>query len=402
MKISKKVALGVSAAVGLSLALAGCSSSTPSASGDGGGDPVKMCVLVSDATSSEALGFKAYYTDYIQSNFNVTFTYSDELADANAEKTAMEGFIANNCKAVISFASADRGQQIQMAEDAGIFYSVATGTLPEDQYEEFKDSPSYIGAIGPSLDIERQAGYDMAKYFVEEGDTTFAIFGGGIPYYIDMHIHRVAGMLTALAEEPSTTYGGQKEFGAILGKIMQDGTIKVADFSSDVYELSGYVEAWNFGDSAWQANLAGVVASQPDAILAAGTGFAVFGAAIAGTDIKIGDIDAYTEENKKAMEAGSLAYLAGKFTSINGPIFAATLSAVEGSPIRAEGDTALALEQGYWVATSVDQFTEYLAADTAENPVYDKESLEPFIGTDASYDEFAQFVSQYTFEDLVG
>lgn len=400
MRITRSIALGASAVLGLSLALTGCSSD--SGSGEASADPVKMCVLVSDATSSEALGFKAYYTEYVQDNFNVEFVYSDELADAEAEKTAMEGFIANNCKAVISFASADRPAQIEMAEDAGVYYAVATGTLSDEDYDTYKDYAYYVGAIGPSLDIEYQAGYDMATYFVEEGATSFGIFGAGIPYYLDMHIYRTAGMLAALAEEPSTSYGGQTDFGAILGKIFQDGTIKIEDFESDVYSLTGYLEAWNFGDSAWQANMASMVAADPDVIMAAGTGFAVLGAAVAGTDIKIGDIDAYTEENLAAMESGVLAYLAGKFTSINGPIFAATLSAVQGEPLRADGDTAIALGQGYWVATSDEEFAQILEADSVESPVYDQAALEPWIASGATYDDFATFVSQYTFADLVG
>lgn len=405
MKITRSTALAAAAALGLSLGTTACSSGK-AAEGDTAapstGETVKMCVLVSDATSSEALGFKDYYTQYVQQNFDVEFVYSEELADADAEKRAMEGFIANNCQAVISFASADRPAQIQMAEDAGIYYSVATGTLTDEQYEQFKTLPHYVGAIGPSLDVELQAGYAMAKHFIDEGDTRFAIYGAGVPYYIDMHIYRTAGMLAALAEEQSTTYGGAKEFGDILATIMKDGTITLDKFESDVYELTGYHEVWDFDDAAWQANLAAVVSSEPDVILAAGTGFAVFGAAVADSGITIGDIDAYTDENAQAMEAGSLSYLAGKFTSSTGPIFAATLSAVLGHPIRGEGDTALALEQGYWVATSIDQFNEFLAADTIESPVYDKAALEPFIGTDVSYDDFATFVSKYSFDDLAG
>ncbi|MCV2394408.1 hypothetical protein OEB99_08805 [Actinotalea sp. M2MS4P-6] len=396
MKISRSTALAATAALGLSFGLTACGGGSDSAAG-GGSDPVKMCVLVADATSSEALGFKDYYTTYIQENFPVEFVYSEEVGDADAEKRAMESFIANNCEAIISFASADRPTQIQMAEDAGIYYAVATGTLSDDQYEEFKDYQYYVGAIGPSLGVEYQAGYDMAKYFVEQGDTRFAIYGAGVPYYIDMHIYRTAGMLAALAEEPSTSYGGATDFGAILGKIMQDGTVKVADFQSDVYELTGYHEVWSFDDAAWQANLAAVVASKPDVILAAGTGFAVFGAAVADTGITIGDIDAYTDENGQAMKEGLVGYLAGKFTSSIGPIFAATYAAVEGHPIRAEGDTALALEQGYWVATSPEQFDAFLAGDTIENPFYGKAELEQFANGDQGYDTFEAFVAAYTY-----
>lgn len=401
MRITRKATAGIAAIGAVALTLTGCAGSP---SGDAPGvaaDPVTIGVLVSDATSSEALGFKDYYLDYVAENFEVDFVYSDELADAEAEKAAMEGFIANNYDAVISFASADRPTQIDMAEDAGVYYAVATGTLSDEDYETYKDYEYYVGAIGPSLDIEQQAGYDMASYYVEQGDTSFGIFGAGIPYRLDMHVHRAAGMLAALAEEPSTTYGGLKDPGAIVGKLYQDGAINPEEFESDVYTLAGYFAAWDFGDPAWQAAQANLVAANPDVILAAGTGFAVAGAAVAGTDIEIGDIDAYTADNLEAMEAGTLTYLAGKFTSINGPILAATLSAVQGNPYR-DGDSALALAQGYWVATTAEEFQQILDADTIEAPVYDQAALEPFIGTDATYAEFADFVSKYTFADLVG
>ena len=66
---------------------------------------VKIGVLVSDATSSEALAFRAYYTEYIANAYDVEFIYSDELTDAAGEKSAIDNFIFNNCKAVISFSS---------------------------------------------------------------------------------------------------------------------------------------------------------------------------------------------------------------------------------------------------------------------------------------------------------
>ena len=81
---------------------------------------VKIGVLVSDATSSEALAFRAYYTEYIAKAYGVEFIYSDELTDAAGEKSAIDNFIVNNCKAVISFSSFDRPAQIDQCESAGV------------------------------------------------------------------------------------------------------------------------------------------------------------------------------------------------------------------------------------------------------------------------------------------
>ena len=125
--------------------LAGCSNNSGN---DQNSDPtaetVKIGVLVSAVTSAEALAFRSYYENYIQSVYNVEFMYSDELADAAAEQSAIDNFIANNCKAIISFSSADRPAQIEKCEAEGIYYAVATGTLTEEQYEQFKGYEHYV------------------------------------------------------------------------------------------------------------------------------------------------------------------------------------------------------------------------------------------------------------------
>jgi hypothetical protein len=63
----------------------------------------------------------------------------------------------------------------------------------------------------------------------------------------------------------------------------------------------------------------------------------------------------------EAMNSGIIDYVAGKFATSIGPIFVATLNAVNGQPIRNEEGCALALDQGYWVATDAEQFAQYYA-----------------------------------------
>ena len=119
---------------------------------------VKIGVLVSDATSAEALGRRSYLEKYIQSQYKATFVYSDELKDAAGEKSAIDTMITNNCKAIISESSFDRPAQIEQCESTGVYYAVATGTLTDEQYEQFKGYEHYVGAIGPDLLTEYMAG----------------------------------------------------------------------------------------------------------------------------------------------------------------------------------------------------------------------------------------------------
>lgn len=393
MKNIKKFLVTLVVAV-LLVTVTGCSSSSNS---EGGSEkPVKIGVLVADATGEEALAFRSYYEGYIQENFNVEFMYSDELSDAAAEASTIDNFVANNCKAIISFASADRSAQIEQCEQNKVYYAVATGTLSEEEYEKFKSYEYYVGAIGPDLATEFTAGYDMAKYYIDNGNTKFAMFGGATPYFNDMHIYRAAGMLAAMAEAAGSNYKGAEGFG-IVGQIYAD-MCAIEPYNFGDVELVGYVGGYDF-DDAWFGKLAETAANpEVEVLLAVGSGETAFGA-FKQENQKLGNFDSYTTAQVELVKAGTIDYLTGKFSASIGPIFAATLSAVKGQPIRTAEGYALALSQGYWVATNVDEANKYyeVCSSTSE-PAYTKDMLEGLIG--ASYDDFAKFVSAYSFEDI--
>ena len=363
---------------------------------------VKIGVLVSDGTSSEALAFRAYYTEYIAKAYDVEFIYSDELSDAAGEKSAIDNFIVNNCKAVISFSSFDRPAQIDQCDAAGIYYAVATGTLTADEYEEYKDYEYYVGAIGPSLDIEFQAGYEMAAYYINQGMTTFGMFGGGVPYYVDMHIFRAAGMLTAMVElgGEGANYKGATTAEAIVGQIYADGGVDTGAIGN--LTLAAYVGGYDFND-AWFGKLAQMVGTEGmQVILTVGSGVDVLGGFISGSDVKLATVDSFTAAMGEAMDNGILDYMSGKFAASIGPIFVATLNAINGQPIRDNDGNALALGQGYWIATSSEQFREYSAVDSSlTDPAYTKEVLDQYAPAGVSYDDFAAFVAQYSFDEIV-
>lgn len=360
---------------------------------------VKMGVLVSDATTAEALAFRNYYTEYIQKQYRVEFLYSDELKDSAGEASAISSFITNNCKGIISFSSFDRDAQIEQCEEAGVFYSVAAGTLTDEQYETYKGYEYYVGAIGPTLDLEFQTGYDMAKHYLDQGKTNFAIFGGAIPYYTEMHVYRAAGMLTAMVEAggEGASYKGATDLQGIVGQIMADSSVEVGAIGTN--NIVGYVGGYDMDDT-WFGKCA-QMAQTPDleVILAVGNGSDFFGTAIEGTDIKIATVDAFVSSYKEAMDAGMLDYLAGKFSSGIAPIFIATYRAALGDPIRTEEGNAIALSQGYWIATSAEEFDKCYAVDSSlENPAYTKGMLDTLLPID--YTGFSDFVGKYGFEEI--
>ncbi|MBD5505379.1 MAG: LacI family transcriptional regulator [Lachnospiraceae bacterium] len=362
---------------------------------------VKIGILVSDATTAEALAFRNYYTEYIQKQYNVEMIYSDELTDAAGETSAIDTFITNNCKAIISFSSFDRAAQLEQCDEAGVYYAVATGTLTDEEYETYKGYEHYVGAIGPSLNVEFETGYNMAKHYLDQGMKNFAIFGGAIPYYTEMHIYRAAGMLTAMVEAggDGANYQGATDQGAILGQIFADGEVKTGAIG-DV-NILGYVGGYDM-DDAWFGKCAQMAQTADlEVILAVGNGSDFFGTAISGTDVKIASVDAYASSYGEAMEAGMLDYLAGKFSASIGPIFIATYRAALGSPIRTADGNALALSQGYWVATGADEFNTYYAVDSSvDSPAYTKDMLDTLLTAD--YATFENFVSKYSFEETQG
>ncbi len=364
-------------------------------------EKVKMGILVSDSTTAEALAFRTYYVEYIQNQYNVELIYSDELKDAAGETSAIDTFITNNCKAIISFSSFDRAAQLEQCEEAGIYYAVATGTLTEEEYETYKGYEHYIGAIGPSLEVEYQTGYDMAKHYLDQGKTNFAIFGGAIPYYTEMHIYRAAGMLAAMVDAggEGASYKEATTKEDIVNQIMADSGIETVSIGTN--NIVGYVAGYDM-DDAWFGKCA-QMAQTPDleVILAVGNGSDFFGTSVAETDIKVASVDAYVTSYGEAMEAGMLDYLAGKFSASIGPIFVATYRATLGLPVRTNDGNALALSQGYWVAASAEEFNEFYAVDSSiDSPAYSKEILDTLLTVD--YDTFAEFVGKYSFKDIVG
>ena len=375
------------------LALAACGSSAPAASdapaaaGEApaadSGKTVKIGVLVSDVSGEEALGFRAYYEDYIAKNYNVTFTYTEQLADAAAEKSAIEKFAAQGYDAILSLSSADRATQIETAAANKLYYAVVSGMLDDAQFEQYKGNEYFVGQIGPSMDTEFEAGYAMGKHFADQGVKTVGIYGAFIPN--PMHVYRTAGVLAGLG----CTYGGASDKDGIAGQLFGDQGVDMSKVACANVQVIGYFQG--FGDTTFD-ELFGIVGQAPDAFLSVGMATTFFAEALNGAHIPYADIDSFTSGNAANMKDGSLVYLAGKYSSSIGPIFAATLNAIKGNPVRDENGNAISLSQNYLVATDSAAFDSIFNGDKGDNPIFNKEALDKVIGK-VSYSDFAALVA---------
>ena len=183
--------------------------------------------MVQDVSGEEALGFRAYYEDYVADQYGVTFTYTDELKDAASEKSAIEKFASQGYQAVISLSSNDRALQIETCEENQIYYAVAAGNIDDDQFEQYKSNECFLGQVGPSMQTEYEAGVDMGKFFADKGIKTAVIYGAFIPN--PMHVYRVAGVLSGLG----LAYDGSTDVGRILRTFKIKKNVEVTDNGKD-------------------------------------------------------------------------------------------------------------------------------------------------------------------------
>lgn len=386
LKMKKLAGLGLVAAMSLST-LAGCGNS-----GNAAGDTsakeskkqsdVKIGVLVQDVSGEEALGFRAYYEDYIADQYGVTFTYTDELTDAASEKSAIEKFASQGYQGVISFSSNDRALQIETCESNQIYYAVAAGMLDDDQYEQYKGNEYFLGQVGPSMETEYQAGVDMGKFFADKGIKTVAMYGAFIPN--PMHVYRVAGVLSGLG----LSYDGSTDEAEVVGKIFADQGVDPSKVSGDI-EMVAYLQG--YGDTTTDEINAAIQAA-PDAFISVGMTTTFFTQQLNAAGIEFSDIDSFTKNNGEAITSGKLVYLAGKYSSSVGPAFALIMNAINGNIVRDADGNAVSISQNYQVATDEATFDEFYKTDNGDNPIYNKETLDKIIGDSVTCDDITKLV----------
>lgn len=340
------------------------------------GKTVKIGVLVADVSGEEALGFRSYYENYIADNYNVEFSYTDALESAEAEKAAIEKFAAQGYEAVISLSSSDRAMQIETCEELGVYYAIASGVLDESQYDNYKGNQYFVGQVGPSNQTEYEAGQEMGAYFKEQGVKKVALYGAFIPN--PMHVYRTAGVIVGLGD----TYGGASDMDAIAGQIFQDQSVDLTKVAGDV-EIAAYLQG--YGDTTTD-ELNAAIQKEPEVFISVGMATTFFAQPLNEAGIAFSDIDSFTEMNSSSIKDGKLVYLAGKYSSSIGPVFALVMNAVNGNVIRDPEGNAVSFSQGYLVATDGEAFDQYYVSDNGDSPIYNKETLDGMIGDDITYD----------------
>lgn len=352
----------------------GCGS-TGKGNNKGSSGRAKIGVLVADVSGEEAQGFRNYYEKYIASNYDVEFTYTDALESAEDEKAAIEKFASQGCDAIISLSSSDRTQQIETCEKYGVYYAIASGVLDNEQYEKYKGYKHFVGQVGPSNETEFEAGKEMGAYFKNQGVKSVALYGAFIPN--PMHVYRAAGVLVGLG----CTYGGASDMDAIVGQIFADQGVTLSKVAGDT-QVVAYLQG--YGDTTTD-ELNAAIQKNPEAFISVGMATTFFTQTLNEAGIQFSDIDSFTEANGAAIKDGKLVYLAGKYSSSIGPVFALVMNAINGNVIRDDNGNAVSVSQGYLVATDGKSFDSFYLSDNGSNPIYNKDTLDSIIGDDVTY-----------------
>ncbi|MBQ7995227.1 MAG: sugar ABC transporter substrate-binding protein [Bacilli bacterium] len=376
MKISKFMKGTVALALA-GVALAACS-------GESTEKVVKVGVLVADVSGEEALGFKSYLQNYVAKQYNYEFIYSPQIESAEQAKSQAETFIGQNCKAIIDMADKNRGDLAKLCNDNQVYFAIGSGMMSDEDFAASKSLEYFVGQIGPNMTTEYETGLAMGQYYKDAKNVTkIGVYGAFIPN--PMHLYRMAGLLTGLGD----TYKGATGQNIVFTVFGDGAQFDASNIAGDV--AIDYCAGFD-NEGAIFATVGQIIAKNPDAFLSVGMTTTFFADTLDGAGVEYSDIDSFTSANGNHMKNGSLGYLAGKYSSSLGPVFAAIKSAIDGKAIRTEAGEAFSLSQGYWTAKSSEEFEKFQSADSVENPIFNKTLLDSLIGL--SYTEFVNEVAK--------
>lgn len=362
----------------------------------GSPDMHKIGVIVYNIADEQVVAFRDYLENYIAVCFpDVQFIYSSSITSPESEMEFIQDVCDAGAEGILSFNSYDLKAEVELCEANQVYYMRAASSISDEDYEDVKDNPYFIGAVGPGEEMEYEAGYNMAKYFVEkyEGDEYF-ILSGGAGYGVGMHQERTKGILAGLQDAYGVKLDADIEE---LAKAFAETTAEAGNLK--VCIASGFLDSETFLPGIqefYQNHPYGIVLSV----------YPICDMVNVLEDAKLGVIDCYDEVNLQLFLNDKLHYVTGKFSSTIGPSFAAMYNAVTGyaEDFREDGQ-AFRLIQGFWTSDNLDDYTEkYTYSSSIVLNAYNYEDLDNVCkvrNPDADLEDLKELVSAYTFEDAV-
>lgn len=361
-------------------------------------------VAVYNTEDPEVLSFQNYFKNYLANCFHVSFLYSGSIRSAEDEQAFIQQAAKAGAKGIISFISYDLENTVALCEEEEIYYMMGSGTIAQEAFDAVKNSPHFLGVIGPNDAVEHQAGTDMAAFFAEQDtdkSASYLIFTGGGSLGNVMHQYRAEAILTCLEEQYDLDLGQQ----SVSQLALSDEPVTLSGRDMSVTLFPGYVSRQE------------VMAAAKEQI--AGTDYSVIlsvmGLSELYDDIKaarkqhaglaMGVIDCFSEVNLNAVKDGYLRYVTGKYSSLVGPSFAAMYDAINGNADNYKTDgEAFQLTQGFWTADNAKSYeqlyayavSDYLNAYSGD----DLMNVMKLYTATATFDDFQALTEAYRVEDI--
>jgi len=337
-------------------------------------ETIKIAVEIYDPTDLEFIEMQEYFK-YLQETFNVEFIYSEAIASAEEELQFIENAAVSGAKAVIGYYNISKAEVISKTIELGMYYYGASEY--KDVYEQFKDNEYYLGSITYG-DGDFEAGYNLGKYFLDQGLTKLVYASGGADFGVELFVNRRKGFLKAVEEA------------------------KAAGKEVTVIDVSGFP-----GDSFF-AGQTSALTQDIEAVCAsfAGADFWIQPIATAGKtgQVKLGTIGALSDTYKEAFENGTVDYLASANIQRFGIAAAMCINAVTGNADALKKDgVATDLVQGYWSITNSDEYNEIAELVYGDEKVYSGEELKTIVkvaNPDANAKTLEDLVGSWTLEDI--
>ncbi|MDR2043420.1 MAG: hypothetical protein LBQ15_03455 [Clostridium sp.] len=396
-KLSKILALLLAPA----MVLSACSS------GQTGGGSEKphyvIGVIPFNDTAAEQIEWNSYLKDYVGPALNIDFKFAVTPTDASHAVTIVEELSLAGAQGILSVV--DYPSAVQKAEELGLWYIRSGGLSTMTEYDQVKDIPHYLGTMGPSLDEEYTAGYEMVKYYIDAGKKDFLVFAAILGIYLpsDMHVRRFEGMRDAFLE------AGAEYTAPASGSVIEGpgvGEFATGTSGLNISVVYGYpLESLDatFHDRFTQA----VSGKTFDAVPMAAEGSQNMNTWLNGAGITgavMGEVGAFTPTAKELFESGVLNYLVGKYASSMGPAVVALINAIDGHAdvVRNEDGTGSRLNAPFWTASSLEDFQEKQEFDSVTDPAFNEAVMSKYIvrlHSDVTREDFAKFAS-FGYDDL--
>lgn len=357
-----------------------------------------IAVATYDRQDPEVRAFQNYYENYISECFPVDFLYPGSISSAEDEADFVDRVITAGAKGIISFITYDLESTLETCEKSGVYYMMGSGSIPKEDFEKVKTNPYFLGVIGPSEEMEQNAGADMTSFFMKkqaEADTPsgYLVLSGGTKYNNSMHTYRTEAMLETLGFSPAQAAVTEP---AVLEN--ENGKVCIIPgYPQEEAAVSALKEQLNTGEYSVILSCCTVV-NLLDTIKEARE--------TTGIDIQTGTVDCFTSENLDAVHDGLLQYVTGKYSSLLGPSFAVMYNAVTGHAdlYRNEDGTAFSIAQGFWTADSPEAYEELYGLTTGIYVnAYNADDLSKVINEitpDADMEDLIHLAEAYSVEDV--